>query len=68
MYGIDPSLQRSDFDATAAVRDWISNPSSEHGLLLKATYKGAAPATAGTATEPTTATVPTVPTTAAVSP
>jgi hypothetical protein len=33
---IDPSMQRSDFDATAAVRGWISNPSSEHGLLLKA--------------------------------
>ncbi|MGH6657310.1 MAG: DNRLRE domain-containing protein [Actinocrinis sp.] len=33
---IDPSIQRSDFDATAAVRDWIRTPSSAHGLLLKA--------------------------------
>ncbi|WP_370096294.1 DNRLRE domain-containing protein [Streptacidiphilus sp. MAP12-20] len=32
----DPSNGRSDFDATAAVRDWIRDPGSEHGLLLKA--------------------------------
>ncbi|GIH16921.1 DNRLRE domain-containing protein [Rugosimonospora africana] len=36
LQAIDPSIQRSDFDATGAVRGWISNPSSEHGLLLKA--------------------------------
>jgi hypothetical protein len=34
--GIDPTVERSDFDATAAVHGWMSNPSSEHGLLLKA--------------------------------
>jgi hypothetical protein len=35
-HAIDPGIQRSDFDATAAVRGWISDPRSEHGLLLKA--------------------------------
>lgn len=33
---IEPGIQRSDFDATAAVRGWISDPGSDHGLLLKA--------------------------------
>ena len=33
---IYPSTQRSDFDATTAVRGWIRHPRSEHGLLLKA--------------------------------
>lgn len=36
LHAIDPSIQRNDYDATAAVRGWIGNPGSEHGLLLKA--------------------------------
>jgi hypothetical protein len=36
LHAIDPSIARRDYDATAAVRGWITNPSSEHGLLLKA--------------------------------
>jgi hypothetical protein len=30
---------RWDFDATAIVRGWISDPGSEHGLLLRANYE-----------------------------
>lgn len=33
----DPWLH--DFDATAIVRGWISDPSSEHGLLLRANHE-----------------------------
>lgn len=32
----EPGTLRSDFDATAAVRGWLRDPRSEHGLLLRA--------------------------------
>ncbi|WP_165845705.1 DNRLRE domain-containing protein [Streptacidiphilus pinicola] len=30
------AFDRTDFDATGAVRGWVGDPASEHGLLLKA--------------------------------